>query len=296
MSTRFIYVESINEIDPSKATVYDLNKRYIDGYGNMYGLRYNRIDKKVEVIKLLRTTSIHADKVEKRMIEQRKMEYLLEKRKNQDSGRSEDSYSENEYDENEDYSATSKTIIPDIFIQERMDQLKTHKQRLEGLFHNFKDSNIINRDDRNLTNKVDELFRNLEIDCISKIDKSESTYRELTEYPRGISYYLAKFDKKAKQIVDSLYSDEKKMNYIIYFELFTMYREIYKNMEQLLLNIGNFLDEFSQEYIAKLSTSDKQHFSDTRTTITNTMHEVREIFEVLNRFELYLLDSRNFSS
>ncbi len=297
MSTRFIYVDNIEEVDPSKATVYDLNKRYIDGFGNMYGLRYNRADKKVEIIKLLRTTNVHADKVEKRMIEQKKMEYLLEKRKMQDQNNSQTG--KEEYIDDEEYTegeVISKTIIPDVFIQERMDQIKTHKQRLEGLFHNFKNSNIINRDDRNLSNKVDELFRNLEIDCLSKIDKSESVYRELTEYPRGISYYLAKFDKKAKLVVDSLFSDDKKMSYIIYFEMFTMFKEIYKNMEIILSNVSLFLDEFPQEYIAKLSSADKQHFSDSRTSIINTKHEIREVHAVLNRFEAYLLEGKNFSS
>ena len=67
MNTQFVYIDSISKLDPSKATVYDLNKRYIDGDGNMFGLKYNRDTKKIEVIRLLRTSMQHARKKKKKM-------------------------------------------------------------------------------------------------------------------------------------------------------------------------------------------------------------------------------------
>jgi hypothetical protein len=49
MKTKFIKIKNMGEIDPSKITIYDLNNRYIDAVGNMYGLKYNREQKKVEI-------------------------------------------------------------------------------------------------------------------------------------------------------------------------------------------------------------------------------------------------------
>ena len=72
MQTQFVYIDDITKIDSSKATVYDLNKRYIDSEGNMYGLKYNRESKKIEVIRLLRTSMQHAQMVAKRMKEKMK--------------------------------------------------------------------------------------------------------------------------------------------------------------------------------------------------------------------------------
>ena len=52
-SSRIIRVASVEDIDLTKVSVYDLNNRYVDSQGNMYGLKYNRSDKKIEVIKML---------------------------------------------------------------------------------------------------------------------------------------------------------------------------------------------------------------------------------------------------
>ncbi|HXK65620.1 MAG TPA: hypothetical protein PK348_05090, partial [Spirochaetota bacterium] len=60
MKTRFIRIDDISQIDTSKISTFDLANRYIDKYGNMYGLRYNRAQKKVEIVKIMRTPKKHA--------------------------------------------------------------------------------------------------------------------------------------------------------------------------------------------------------------------------------------------
>jgi len=60
MKTKFIRIDDVSEIDTSKIGIFDLANRYIDKYGNMYGLRYNRDVKKIEVVKIMRTQKKHA--------------------------------------------------------------------------------------------------------------------------------------------------------------------------------------------------------------------------------------------
>jgi len=55
MKTKFIRIDDVSEIDTSKIGIFDMANRYIDKYGNMYGLRYNRDVKKIEVVKIMRT-------------------------------------------------------------------------------------------------------------------------------------------------------------------------------------------------------------------------------------------------
>jgi hypothetical protein len=48
MKKRIIRVTDIAEVDTSKISVYDLNNRYVDPLGNMFGLKYNRELRRVE--------------------------------------------------------------------------------------------------------------------------------------------------------------------------------------------------------------------------------------------------------
>ena len=54
MKKRIIRINDVTQIDTSKVSVYDLNNRYIDPLGNIYGLKYNKDGRKVEIIKLER--------------------------------------------------------------------------------------------------------------------------------------------------------------------------------------------------------------------------------------------------
>jgi len=54
MKQRIIKINDISEIDTSKISVYDLNNRYIDKNGSMFSLKYNRGERKVEIIKIVR--------------------------------------------------------------------------------------------------------------------------------------------------------------------------------------------------------------------------------------------------
>lgn len=304
MSTRFVYINDISEVDPSNATIYDLNKRYIDATGNMYGLKYNQSSKKVEIIKLLRTSSQHAEKVRKRMIEQRRTEATINNRKEKEpepERKTEDhphinhNKATEETVENEDTSINSENmIIPDQFIADKLKTIETHQHRLEGFIHNIGSSNIVSRDDRDLTNRLDELLRNLEIDAIQKMDKATAYYRELTEYPRGIGFYTGRFDENAKNLIEEMYSDEKKMNYIVYYEMNETLVDLYRKTLLMLKDLLNFMEKLPQDHISKLNSADKQHYADSLTTLKNTVSEIRNINHELNNFTEFLHNKDNF--
>jgi tRNA A37 threonylcarbamoyladenosine dehydratase len=57
MKKRIIRISDISEVDTSKISVYDLNNRYVDPLGTMFGLKYNRDQRRIEIIKLERIHS-----------------------------------------------------------------------------------------------------------------------------------------------------------------------------------------------------------------------------------------------
>lgn len=305
MKTRFIYIEHISEIDPSSATIYDLNKRYIDSTGNMYGLKYNQISKKVEIVKLLRTTTKHADKVHKRMaerrLEQRKQDQLNTQDNQQQDQLQSDQNSQNNEPSGEEIQAektsqvsSSEIIKIDNFIEDTISLMQKHKQRIEGFIHNIGSSDVISPDDRDKTNKLDEYIRNLEIDTIQKMEKAQGYYKELTEYPRGISFYTGRLDTAAKNIVDEIQSDEKVMKYITKYEMHESIKEIYKKTEKIMNNLKSLFNEITDEEISSLNTSNRQHFNDSVITIDNTISEIKELLNKLSEFSTYLHQPQNF--
>jgi hypothetical protein len=46
MKKKIIRINDISEIDTSKISVYDLNNRYVDPKGNLFGLKYDRFKSK----------------------------------------------------------------------------------------------------------------------------------------------------------------------------------------------------------------------------------------------------------
>src|SRR4030042_634774 len=53
MKNVIIRINDISEIDTSKISVYDLNNRYVDAHGIMYGLKYSKTSRKIEIIKIV---------------------------------------------------------------------------------------------------------------------------------------------------------------------------------------------------------------------------------------------------
>ena len=105
MKKRIIRIADVSEIDTSKISVYDLNNRYIDSIGNMFGLKYNRGTRKVEIIKLER---IHSSEM---LQYQRKIMVLRDIEQNQNV--------QNELKEKQDFETESEEIFfePDVFIE-----------------------------------------------------------------------------------------------------------------------------------------------------------------------------------
>ena len=293
MQTQFVYIDDISKIDSSKATVYDLNKRYIDSEGNMYGLKFNRDSKKIEVIRLLRTSMQHAQMVAKRMKEKMKADIpKLSSEEEIISNTVHPDTPETFEEIEEEYSKNSK-IIPDMFVSERFNDLPVFKERLKGLLRNISNSNINSREHREISTPLDEVIRNIEIDGIGKIEKITSSYRELTEYPRSINYYIGRLDNRAREILSNIHADSKKIKFILWMEMLHSLKEFYQSVGKMLISLERNLEKTAEERMSKLAALERQSYNDARTTISNTKSDIEDISRKLNEFELFIYTSDN---
>ncbi|MBP7902254.1 MAG: hypothetical protein KA015_05510 [Spirochaetes bacterium] len=293
MQTQFVYIDDISKIDSSKATVYDLNKRYIDSEGNMYGLKYNRESKKIEVIRLLRTSIQHAQMVAKRMQEKMKADLPKLSRDEEVISNTVHPDTPESFEEIEkEYSKSSK-IVPDIFVTERFNDLPVFKERLKGLLRNIANSNINSREHREISTPLDEVIRNIEIDGLGKIEKITSSYRELTEYPRSINYYIGRLDNRAREILNNISSDSKKIKFILWMEMLHSLKEFYQSVGKMLIALERKLDKTAEERLSKIGALERQSYHDARTTITNTKSDIEDMSRKLNEFELFIYSQDN---
>ena len=271
MKKRYLKIKDVSQIDTSKISVYDLNNRYIDPMGNIFGLKYNRMMHKVEVIKLERihTTEIH--QFQKKMMLNREQHLSMEMDGvNQLNG---NGTGAGDYDD-EDF------FDPEIFIEDVISGTETHRERIKGILMNINDSNLINRDHKQLTTEYDDIIRNLDIEGTQQLDKMENYYRELTNYPRSITYYQSKIDKDGKNMLERLTGNsEKTMRFIYFYELHSSIKRVYTNLRKHIVNLDTFVTSKKSDDIPGQNKHQKQSYNDAKISLKNTVSDIDKILQ-----------------
>lgn len=273
MKTKFIRIDDVSEIDTSKIGIFDLANRYIDKYGNMYGLRYNRDIKKIEVVKIMRTQKKHATYFSQ------KIQMRPEKP---------------EAPHNDDYLGEAMEFDPEACINHIVELSKTHKNRLSGIIMNIANSNIIADTDKMLWNTMNDLFRNLDMDGIQQLEKIADLYNEFNNYPRSIIYYQSKLDTKHRKILDEIPAESSKFRYVKYYEMWYITKTTYKTIIKLLNDIRFLLEQQHIEDKRNLTPFQKQTCSDALTSIDNTITEANTVLADCGMVEELINTSKAF--
>jgi hypothetical protein len=287
MRTQFIQIEDIAEIDTSKINVYDMNKRYVDKSGNMYGLRYNHNAKKIEIIKILRTTARNQQFYEHKINSNKKL-----------SGEITDEIVEN-YDDSMAPLPKSDASGPadfnsEVFISKMFSALTVYRERINVIVKNISNVPMIPREQRDLNIKLDELLRGLDIDGLQRMEKIQNTYREMTDYPRSVNYYLAKLDARSRSHLSKVPGDESKLKFIIANESCNSLREIFYYLSKCLSSLNQFIDENKDARHIRLNAQEKQSLSDASTTITTMVNDLQDRIVSVNEFEHQLFQTRYY--
>jgi len=282
---RYIRIKDVSQIDTAKISVYDLNNRYIDPLGNIFGLKYNRMMRKVEVIKIERIHTSEMHQFQKKMMINREHHLSMETDETQyDSLPMETGYPDDD-----------EFFDPDIFIEDVMTGAETHRERLKVILLNITDSGIVNRDHKQLSTEYDDIIRNLDIDGTQQLDKMENYYRELTNYPRSITYYQSKIDKDGKNMLERLTGNsEKTMKFIYYYEICASVRRIYTNLKKHVVNLDNFVTSKKSDDGPAMSKHQKQSYNDAKISIKNTIADIDKILKDNEQLYEFCLNPDNY--
>lgn len=291
MKKIIIKINDVSQINTSKVSVYDLNNRYIDPIGNIYGLRYNKYDKKVEIIKLERFHSSESHLFQKKINRNRDIRSVADAENFTDTGTDIDDYAENTESTSED----EQFFDPQIFIEEVINNAAIHKERISGIIKNIYDSNIFPKENKQDSAAFDDIVRNLEIDGIQQLEKLDTYYRELTNYPRSITYYQAKIDNTGKHVFERLSSNKQNtMRFIYMYEMSTTVKRIYSNLKRHILHLDEFTSAKNIDEIQNISKHHKQSFNDAATSIKNTIQDIDNILLKNAMLYDYACDLKNY--
>jgi hypothetical protein len=137
----------------------------------MYGLKYDRLSKKIHVIRIVRTLAEEASGIQQKIIKKKFNEAMLPPE------------DELPGEETEDEEKEDIFFDPGTLINEILEQISSHKERLRGIMMNIKNSNIFPKENKNESVELENIFRNMEIDGIQQFEKVENYEKELTHYP-----------------------------------------------------------------------------------------------------------------
>lgn len=284
MKKRIIRISDISEVDTSKISVYDLNNRYVDPLGNMFGLKYNRDQRRIEIIKLERIHSSEMFQYQRKIMMLRDIEQYQPAAGDLQNGTSEEAEFEEIFFE------------PDVFVESVMNGSEIHRERLAAILMNIDISDVFTRENKMEATALDDLSRHIEIDCIQQLEKLESYYRELINYPRTITYYQAKIDNEGKNIIDSMsgIKKEKIMKFIFYYEMSATIKRVYNHIKKHMSAIHDLVVNKNPEDVQGISKNQKQAFIDAKTSIVNTISEVDETLKNNRKLYEYAVNKKNF--
>jgi len=271
MKKRIIKIKDVSQIDTAKISVYDLNNRYIDPLGNIFGLKYNRAGRKIEIIKLERIHTSQTQQYQRQIFRNRGSEAHYEPISSEDLHTGEKTEIPDE-----------ETLFfePDPFIENVINGAEVHKERINGILMNINDSGIFPKENKMDSTEFDDIARSLDIEGIQQLEKLESYYRELSNYPRSITYYQAKIDSDGKDMIDLLAGNkDKTMRFIFLYEMSSSIKRVYTILSKHIRRLDSFTSTKNPTESSNISKTQKQSFIDARTSIVNTMSDIENILK-----------------
>ncbi len=284
MKNVIIRINDISDIDTSKVSVYDLNNRYLDSHGTMYGLKYSKSQRKIEVIKIVRTHEKNAASYQQQIMQNKRI-----------PGELSQAIAEERSFETPAAGIEDEAFNPDVFIERAMELTRTHRERIKGIIMNIRNSNIIPKDNKTESNQMEDMFRNLEIDGIQGIDNLLNYQKELASYPRSLTYYQAKMDDRGREIIETLAAGNRKvMRFIILAEMLENIRALYKNIEKMIRMLMTFLEEKNLDDIKWINAHERQSYKDGMVSISTTVQEIEKLQDDMKLFEEYTYAIEHF--
>lgn len=250
-NSEFIYIRSIDEVDPKKITIRDLNKKFIDQEGRKYGIKF---DFKTRQIKFVRIATSYAEaiRIKKELGDTKKSkDNLLEPPFIEEQATS-DTLSE-KYKENmpmhesknysnhqtmEFFSPEDTQINENEFFKELERETKKCVESIKAIEKTMNRTQFFEKFSKSL-NEFFDLQKNIELKCYNLSEEAFKMLKELIYYPRNINHYLNKLPDTVKKQIEK-FNPQDQMEYIKRYEIYKIFRELIHNINKIHEELESF--------------------------------------------------------
>ncbi|MCS7205770.1 MAG: hypothetical protein NZ853_08735 [Leptospiraceae bacterium] len=231
----YIYIRSIEDIDPKKLSIRDLNKKFIDAHGRKYAVKFDFNTREVQFVRLA-SSYYEAMKVREEILKNKSMEDSLI-----DDIQIDDSFSQSHQTEsskvenfmqevNHEFENKDDTtlVIENEFYKELERESKKAIESLKAVEKILERSSVIQRISTLMSSFIN-LQKEIEIKVFNKNDDAIKILKELLYYPKNLEDYLLRLPERVRKKIESI-PQEERMNYYKRFEIYRHFREMFMNL------------------------------------------------------------------
>ncbi|TGM01607.1 LIC_10450 family protein [Leptospira jelokensis] len=154
--------------------------------------------------------------------------------------------------------------------QQRIDDflkiIATYRERITAIIRNLQSSRIfeLTGDPSENKNIVGNFSREMEATVFEAIDKMIDLHKEMTSYPRPITYYISKSPVEKREEMKLIESDKEKLNHLHLFEMQRHTDAIIKDLKKLSLQLLNILNLKNEIQVKQLQYANQLMFVDAK--------------------------------
>lgn len=249
----YIPIDSIDEIDPRRISIRDLNKKYIDREGNRYATRFNIKTREVEIVRLARTIE-----------EARRLQLKIKNEKSgmpgnpavgagspkasPDSGDTRDSG--DYYHTPEQISAHA--ILDKDLLDECVQEVTKIRERQQAVLNALRKHQIFERDQYD---GFSELARKIDTESWQIGEEAINYYKELYSYPRPVTHYLNRLGSDDRRWVESLGDEESRLDLVRKLEMYNSFHKAFQSIYAVTTDLKGMLEEMPDDAQSKLNAN-----------------------------------------
>ncbi|PJZ46474.1 LIC_10450 family protein [Leptospira brenneri] len=151
-------------------------------------------------------------------------------------------------------------------IEDFIKLLSTYRERVTAIIRNLQSSRIfeLTGDPSENKNIVGNFAREMESQVFESIDKMVDLHKEMTSYPRPITYYISKAPAEKREEMKFIESDKEKLNKLHLFEMQRHSDTIVKDFKKLSLQLLNILNLKNEIQVKQLQYANQLMYVDAK--------------------------------
>ncbi|TGK82333.1 hypothetical protein EHQ24_13835 [Leptospira noumeaensis] len=151
-------------------------------------------------------------------------------------------------------------------IEDFIKLLSTYRERVTAIIRNLQSSRIfeLTGDPSENKNIVGNFAREMESQVFEALDKMIDLHKEMTSYPRPITYYISKAPAEKREEMKFIESDKEKLNRLHLFEMQRHSDTIVKDFKKLSLQLLNILNLKNEIQVKQLQYANQLMYVDAK--------------------------------